>query len=359
MSHLEWTSDLLAMMHVSRTLYQVGVPLLLKDVYIEDYAVFMQFCDYMFKDVSRFRFLKSFTLWPDSFSVRMIDLLVSLLQHAQESLEDLALLQCYSGLKFDERISRAICELKNLKSADFRQIKNPKIFRKTVASMQSKLSKLFVWYPLEEDTFDPIHDFANLASSLEKIFVQNAQFTCDTVVYPRMKEVGMRLCVDAKPAVMAQAYPKLEKLQVDLRRCSYEDPLAADACRERNRRAQDSSRWASLVLLKGCVHSLYVFGLICHVRNLEIDQIVGSYDKRTQEIAHLAAVVSDTKPLRLELRVSGEEQNMDYLMPVFQAARESLTHLIITVQDRQFARSDPQRMLVSSRTILNLVMTWH
>ena len=336
--------DIWSVMRTCRVLYVAGFPSLLHGVIeLSTWTELASFCSFMvFDPVPRFSCLRHLALGiPGHHKTSNVGAhIVMLLQHASR-LETLQFLQT-GTISFDERIPRAVAALSNLRffltnddcEGTFELLQN-------IRAPLTEIQMVFI-RNISDVRVDPTLVFEPFKHSLESMGVVFVDLTTTTVQYPHLTTFSAHQCKCTRIQPLHWSFPNLTKLSLDTI-VNQTDSSDADHHRQLNIEAQRrGSRWSSLKCFRGDLYSLYVLALQCKIDHIDLTSSLLGEKHHHQ----LHAVLSDTHPLVLQLKLRSPEFKRQQLGEVLAPVKDTLSKLALCIERRGLKYVDPSPSLV-------------
>ena len=312
--------DLLRAMSTCRTLYQVGIPVLLRDVQLlgpektrkRRYALYSR---HLLKDPARFSCVMSLACSYSALDKQTRNWYLALPRNFK-SLRALTVDMETNTL--NSSLSRWILSQKFLREL---RLQNVGMQALPVMDLMRRLKDNLEVFEIQmvflhglEGSFDPILGLLNSSHSLRSLFIECYDYRNGPVIrldphlrYPAVQELRWTSSQSVQTAALVKTFPSLRKLHI--MHTSFDDfismlisgALTNGALLELRRSNYDAqhcrhARWTSLDLLQGGILTLWTLALRCCVIRLET-----TLRGRNEKVGHLLFVLHDTWPEQLML----------------------------------------------------------
>lgn len=336
--------SLLPLMQTCRTLYQAGVPLLLRrQIRLSRIESLTSFCLFMLSDKLRFRHLRTLKLsilqFPDEYA--MDSILSQLFKHAQQldhlTIDHSKFLDRYP---FTRNMIAELAALKTLILTDSFGIQHHTL-RDMLLQHRSNLRSLVIDFSYNEVSAEPIILLEGVAPQLEGLHVTRASFLRNEgPVFPCLKTLSCgERCQVFFCSPLIRAFPNLVSLKLSAEAGRDED---IEIHRSHNRASQESLRWQHLAIFRGSLPALYRLAPRCLLTTLCLQPSFMGFDMRE---SMLPAVLADCQPINLYLDVWHHFQFSEVSNML--AGTTRLKHLCISIMLREGWGSTPQILFVS------------
>lgn len=344
MSYL-YGSDLLSAMQTCHTLYSGGIPFLLRfPVVLRTRAKVLSFCRFVLVDPARFQLLRALDISaPGRFKPGpKADLLLAMFMHAKY-LEHLKISDC-EILVSDQRIASAIAALASIKSLTLHTLNEAAYL--VLALSQSDLVAIEIgfWRDDVMGPEDPVPLLKGFSHCLRELRVTYAEFLQHDILYPCVEILVIDDCRFALAQPLIGCFPNVNDLSLWT---GQEDEALEDEEIEEHRQMnmhsqQEVGQWDSLNHLRGDIRSLYLLGLTCSVKHLDVQ----STFLTSTRVRQLSTLLLQGRPYALSIRIKASGFDMGLLTQLLIPVRGSLARIIVYLDLSEFSQY-PGDVLVS------------
>ncbi|KAI0325969.1 hypothetical protein GY45DRAFT_1311290 [Cubamyces sp. BRFM 1775] len=357
--HIPQQSVISSLMRTSKDLLKLGEKELVgRGVTLESDAQVRSFCGFIRRDPpSRAVHLRKlslefrydpeidaddddFSLGPPPPSKATCKLLLKVLRRAI-NLEHLRIDSCEELLERQPQIQDAVAALKALRQLQLSSI--GVLTDKMLKKMKSSLTSLDLrCYSEEIEVPDELLSMVGRhRETLEKLSGWYCGLGSFTQQYPRVRALALRAFYELGAAVIRQAFPNLQYLELTAPRELGE----IEDVREENLQQTANPPWTPLWYLCGSVDALYALGALPRVKKLEVDYV----SSRQECLTRLRGVVAESHPSQVVLQIGYYEWNAQFtvtatseLLP--EESAPDITHLVLDMSVKALRGSSAELM---------------
>ena len=341
--------DFCRLMRTCRTLYEAGVPRLLRRVggriSIHTRRNLYSFCAFMLrKNPSRFQHLLELDIHlerPFYKDARANNAVALMFKNASQ----LATLKLPNPdyLLADKVVHRAVASLSSVREVVLRDVTDEVV--SLLDSLKAPVRKVNIAFDPHwaEDGGDPIPLLKNFAGSLEELSASWVTFETLDVQYPHLVDLHLDICVGFDFKTLYRAFPNLRHLRLFTGIEHDWMDMRVDWRRQRNLQAQaELGTWQSLSYVRTSVATLYSLALQCRVDHLDMGQ-----SPLVPEVCEwLGAVLSEVQPLAISLSMSAKEFDTSLLGATLRPSMHTLHELFLDIKPGGGKYVDPSPTLV-------------